>query len=60
MVGRRILIVRHAERVDFTFTDEWIRTCFKNNGKILTHFSVTRPQNDIIDMYHLRTTELSH
>ncbi|CAL8079887.1 unnamed protein product [Orchesella dallaii] len=32
MSRRKIVTVRHGERVDFTFTDEWIRTCFDEDG----------------------------
>ncbi|ODN00374.1 Protein UBASH3A [Orchesella cincta] len=32
MLSRKIVTVRHGERVDFTFTDKWIETSFDADG----------------------------
>ena len=31
---RRIYVIRHAERVDISFGQQWIQHCFDSNGKI--------------------------
>jgi hypothetical protein len=38
--GRRIVIVRHGERVDFVFTEEWLRNCFDDAGTNSKSFAI--------------------
>ena len=35
--GKRILIFRHGERIDFTFNEggDWVNRAFDNNGRLV-------------------------
>ncbi|CAG7836509.1 unnamed protein product [Allacma fusca] len=37
MPGRKLVVVRHGERVDFTFGDIWMDKCFANGGTYRKH-----------------------
>jgi len=36
-MGRRIVIVRHAERMDFTYSDDWLNFCFPDGKTYKKH-----------------------
>jgi len=43
---QKIVVVRHGERVDFTFGDIWIDKCFDSHGKFTRH-NLNMPENVI-------------